>query len=126
MDFYKLWYQIDIIIYTGFAFYYKESANFILILFLVRLFFIQLSPSETYLQPPSETFTEEIYEKKYPLKYKAKGDIPVNATCSICVEDFNGKGMYRTLNCKHEFHPECIDPWILKCKSNCPLCRKDI
>jgi hypothetical protein len=31
----------------------------------------------------------------------------------------------RVLNCKHEFHKECGDPWLLE-HQTCPLCKANI
>ena len=41
--------------------------------------------------------------------------------CSVCTDDFvNGQDI-RVLPCKHKFHPECIDPWLLNVSGTCPL-----
>lgn len=41
--------------------------------------------------------------------------------CSVCVEDFEKGQDLRVLPCKHKFHPECIDPWLLNVSGTCPL-----
>ncbi len=41
--------------------------------------------------------------------------------CSVCVEDFEKGQDVRVLPCKHRFHPECIDPWLLNVSGTCPL-----
>lgn len=33
--------------------------------------------------------------------------------------------MLRVLNCKHEFHKDCGDPWLLE-HQTCPLCKANI
>ncbi|RMJ16584.1 hypothetical protein CDV36_003763 [Fusarium kuroshium] len=45
--------------------------------------------------------------------------------CSICTEDFATQEEVRVLPCKHEFHPSCIDPWLVQQSTKCPLCRSD-
>lgn len=45
--------------------------------------------------------------------------------CSICTDKFTEKDTVRELPCKHIFHPNCIDPWLLA-HSKCPTCRVDI
>lgn len=49
-----------------------------------------------------------------------------SGTCVVCQEDFSDGERVRTINkCKHMFHMNCIDPWLLQ-KSECPLCRAPI
>lgn len=57
----------------------------------------------------------------------AAGDKSDNGlACSVCTDDFvNGQDI-RVLPCKHKFHPECIDPWLLNVSGTCPLCRVDL
>lgn len=43
------------------------------------------------------------------------------STCSICTEDFTVHEDVRILPCKHEFHPRCIDPWLVQQSTKCPL-----
>lgn len=43
-------------------------------------------------------------------------------TCSICVEEFRRGDDVRVLpRCRHQFHPQCLDPWLLNVASTCPL-----
>ncbi|KAI9027188.1 hypothetical protein CLU79DRAFT_844001 [Phycomyces nitens] len=45
--------------------------------------------------------------------------------CVICLEGMIGGDTVRGLPCKHEYHAQCIDPW-LTCKSGeCPLCKEN-
>lgn len=46
--------------------------------------------------------------------------------CAICLEDFEDGVQLRKLPCKHEFHVNCIDPWLLTRKKLCPICKADI
>lgn len=41
--------------------------------------------------------------------------------CSICTEDFKVGEDVRVLPCKHQFHPACIDPWLINVSGTCPL-----
>nr|CAG8475922.1 6290_t:CDS:2 [Entrophospora candida] len=45
--------------------------------------------------------------------------------CAICLEDFDDGDELRFLPCKHEYHAECIDPWLIEKSSLCPLCKFD-
>ena len=51
---------------------------------------------------------------------------PSNPSCSICTEDFTPDSDVRVLPCNHQFHPECVDPWLLNVSGTCPLCRIDL
>ena len=41
--------------------------------------------------------------------------------CSICTEDFQVGEDVRVLPCNHQYHPACIDPWLLNVSGTCPL-----
>ena len=51
---------------------------------------------------------------------------PVNTVCPICTERFRHAQALRQLPCSHQFHPSCVDPWLLNRSSTCPICRSDI
>ncbi|KAF4453588.1 E3 ubiquitin-protein ligase SDIR1 [Fusarium austroafricanum] len=46
--------------------------------------------------------------------------------CSICTEDFEVGEDVRVLPCKHQYHPACVDPWLINVSGTCPLCRYDL
>ncbi|KAF2846901.1 hypothetical protein T440DRAFT_457389 [Plenodomus tracheiphilus IPT5] len=46
-------------------------------------------------------------------------------TCPICLDDFeSGETQVRELPCKHIFHPDCIDTFLLNNSSLCPMCKQ--
>ncbi|MEQ2209308.1 hypothetical protein XENOCAPTIV_028279, partial [Xenoophorus captivus] len=45
--------------------------------------------------------------------------------CAVCLEPFNNNQCLRVLPCLHEYHRECIDPWLLL-QQTCPLCKRSI
>lgn len=47
-------------------------------------------------------------------------------TCPICIVDFEDGDDLRVLPCegRHRFHRDCVDQWLLKLSSSCPLCRE--
>lgn len=49
-----------------------------------------------------------------------------DAECSVCVSQIKNSDSVRVLQCQHVFHAKCIEPWILKRVSKCPLCRYDL
>ncbi|KAF9946217.1 E3 ubiquitin-protein ligase rnf13, partial [Mortierella alpina] len=46
-------------------------------------------------------------------------------TCAVCLDEFEEGEEIRSLPCRHEFHCECIDPWLTRKSSTCPLCKYD-
>ena len=46
-----------------------------------------------------------------------------NATCAICLEDFNKNDIAQELPCKHMFHKECLAGWLATRHRTCPTCR---
>jgi hypothetical protein len=59
--------------------------------------------------------------KEYNQRLLEEGE---QSTCPICmVEDTQARVV---LACKHKFHLECIDGWLVRNHGDCPLCRGDI
>jgi hypothetical protein len=44
--------------------------------------------------------------------------------CAICMMDFEDQIEIRKLPCKHFYHPQCIDIWLVN-NSSCPVCKQD-
>ena len=56
-----------------------------------------------------EDFLEQIEEMKYTQSLNEFD----NDDCVICMEPFKeGKKIKRIPNCRHFFHPKCIDEWF--------------
>lgn len=70
----------------------------------------------------------EELEKLVPLRSSCnKSDSKyLDGNCSVCCEELNANKLHRELKCGHVFHPECVDPWLLNCNANCPMCRETI
>ncbi|KAF2868794.1 hypothetical protein BDV95DRAFT_123478 [Massariosphaeria phaeospora] len=48
-------------------------------------------------------------------------------TCPICLDDFEpNETQVRELPCRHIYHPDCIDPFLLNNSSLCPLCKSSV
>ncbi|KAM9811226.1 RING finger protein 215 [Neosynchiropus ocellatus] len=45
--------------------------------------------------------------------------------CAVCLEPFNNNQCLRVLPCLHEYHQDCVDPWLLL-QHTCPLCKRSI
>ncbi|TRY87705.1 hypothetical protein DNTS_018532 [Danionella cerebrum] len=46
-------------------------------------------------------------------------------TCAVCLEQYSNHQCLRVLPCFHEFHRDCVDPWLLL-QQTCPLCKRSI
>ena len=45
--------------------------------------------------------------------------------CPICLEAYQLQDKVRCLPCFHEFHVQCIDPWLAQ-KASCPVCKHPV
>ncbi|XP_040602754.1 RING finger protein 215 isoform X2 [Mesocricetus auratus] len=50
---------------------------------------------------------------------------PGMETCAVCLDNFCNKQWLRVLPCKHEFHRDCVDPWLML-QQTCPLCKFNV
>jgi hypothetical protein len=49
------------------------------------------------------------------------------SSCAICLDDYEAnETLLRELPCQHTFHPACIDPFLEKRSSLCPLCKRSV
>ncbi|XP_047086379.1 E3 ubiquitin-protein ligase SDIR1-like [Lolium rigidum] len=46
-------------------------------------------------------------------------------TCSICLEEVVVGDLLRSLPCLHQFHVNCIDPWLRQ-QGTCPVCKRQV
>ena len=59
------------------------------------------------------------------IKFKDLLKAPMSQ-CSICFEEFIPEDDVRVLDCKHYYHPACIDRWLIGHSKRCPCCRNNI
>ncbi|XP_067948267.1 E3 ubiquitin-protein ligase RNF13-like isoform X2 [Watersipora subatra] len=62
--------------------------------------------------------------KKLPLVEYQLGD--QYDCCAICLDDYLAGEKVRQLPCAHTFHKKCVDPWLLKSKRTCPVCKRRV
>jgi len=46
-------------------------------------------------------------------------------TCSICLSEYEQSQKIITLNCKHFFHQNCLEDWMVE-RTACPLCKTEV
>ncbi|KAJ5787123.1 hypothetical protein N7457_002113 [Penicillium paradoxum] len=82
-----------------------------------------LTPRDSELPTPIDQ------ERPTPTAPEAKNETMPDAgnfSCPICTDDFIKGQDLRVLPCNHQFHMECIDPWLINVSGTCPLCRIDL
>jgi hypothetical protein len=57
----------------------------------------------------------------------ASAGVPMHEApaCCICIDEYQEGDIVTRLPCDHEFHRECIGPW-LESHRDCPLCKQDV
>lgn len=62
--------------------------------------------------------------KKCPIMVYEKASV-TNSSCAICLDDFGENSSVRLLPCRHGYCIACIDLWLTKKSSLCPICKWD-
>lgn len=53
--------------------------------------------------------------------------LTMSTTCSICIDDFEeGETLTLLPRCKHAFHKQCLQPWLLERQGCCPFCKASV
>ena len=61
------------------------------------------------------------------LELQRQALISAQTACVICLDDFiPGSSIIRELPCHHIFHAKCIDTFLTRSSSLCPLCKRDL
>ncbi|KAG0453357.1 hypothetical protein HPP92_026021 [Vanilla planifolia] len=50
----------------------------------------------------------------------------ITETCAICLEDYRNGEKLRVLPCMHNFHSQCVDSWLTKWGTFCPICKHEM
>ncbi|XP_024028730.1 receptor homology region, transmembrane domain- and RING domain-containing protein 1 [Morus notabilis] len=53
-------------------------------------------------------------------------DCHAGETCAICLEDYKDGEILKVLPCRHEYHSSCVDSWLIKWGTFCPVCKHDM
>ncbi|KAJ7947621.1 E3 ubiquitin-protein ligase SDIR1 [Quillaja saponaria] len=72
-------------------------------------------------EAPSSSRTAEAKQESGKTEQSAKASED-ELTCTICLEQVNRGELVRSLPCLHQFHTNCIDPWLRQ-QGTCPVCK---
>jgi hypothetical protein len=61
-----------------------------------------------------------------PCRTSAGGPDEDEKECAVCLSQFANGDLVRLLPCRHEFHADCIDKWLLEKDRRCSCCRVDV
>ncbi|KAF2112181.1 hypothetical protein BDV96DRAFT_634379 [Lophiotrema nucula] len=89
---------------------------------------------------PSPAIEAETGLKAFPISRRSsapevtthqpgEGPLPTfsQPTCPICLDDFEpNQTQVRELPCRHIFHPDCVDTFLLSNSSLCPMCKASV
>ncbi|OAG10352.1 uncharacterized protein CC84DRAFT_1193833 [Paraphaeosphaeria sporulosa] len=82
------------------------------------------APSSSAL-PVHRTPEEEVHESglaAWRRKYGGR-----QRECVVCLEEYvDGISQVMSLPCGHEFHADCITPWLVTRRRTCPICKGDV
>lgn len=67
----------------------------------------------------------KINYKNINIFYKNSNIQPSNK-CPICIDTFKPNCINIILDCKHNFHKNCIKKWLVNESATCPICKKNI
>lgn len=100
-------------------------ANHIVFIILVFVLYVISRRIVTKLAMMDPIFSEFSILSSSLLKYKDVADRSM-PQCTICFDEFELEEDVRMLECKHYFHPMCIDRWLIGHSKRCPCCRGNI
>ncbi|NWS01695.1 RNF43 ligase, partial [Motacilla alba] len=102
----------------------------IILIFVVRtkcqLNRTQDSVQQQTLQAIGQLATRRYHPRARPApRWDSASSCSSAPVCAICLEEFSEGQELRIISCSHEFHRECVDPWLQQ-HHTCPLCMFNI
>jgi hypothetical protein len=79
-----------------------------------------LPQPNTRSSPPEKTASTSKFTKRK--RYTGR-----QVECVVCLEEYvDGESQVMSLPCGHEFHADCITPWLVTRRRTCPICKGDV
>ncbi|KAI9813923.1 MAG: hypothetical protein M1826_002356 [Phylliscum demangeonii] len=77
--------------------------------------------------PPGLSMAPQVEPKAVPAPAWVRPYAGRQVECVICLEEYvDGVSRVMSLPCGHEFHAECITPWLTIRRRTCPICKGDV
>jgi len=76
--------------------------------------------------PPMEDVVITLNEDELKSLKKYKLDKDLEEKCSICMIGSEKEQEITELHCIHNFHSECIEPYLKEYNYKCPICREEV
>ncbi|KAK6460764.1 hypothetical protein DFJ63DRAFT_315426 [Scheffersomyces coipomensis] len=87
---------------------------------------ISVNHNENEITPQQEDNTGTPTEEGSSSKITGVDDVHYDSgSCAICLEVLEDEDVVRGLICGHVYHAECVDPWLIKRRACCPMCKRD-
>uniref|UniRef100_A0A8C9FQ95 RING-type E3 ubiquitin transferase n=1 Tax=Pavo cristatus TaxID=9049 RepID=A0A8C9FQ95_PAVCR len=102
----------------------------IILIFVVRTK-CQLNRTQDSVQQQTMQAIRQLATRKYQARcrqasrWDSASSCSSAPVCAICLEEFTEGQELRIISCSHEFHRECVDPWLQQ-HHTCPLCMFNI
>ncbi|NXP54973.1 RNF43 ligase, partial [Heliornis fulica] len=102
----------------------------IILIFVVRTK-CQLNRTQDSMQQQTMQAIGQLATRKYQARcrqasrWDSASSCSSAPVCAICLEEFTEGQELRIISCSHEFHRECVDPWLQQ-HHTCPLCMFNI
>jgi len=79
------------------------------------------------LQVPAIPPRAPEHEKNASESSEWKKHMGKQVECVVCLEEYiDGVSRVMSLPCGHEFHVDCITPWLTTRRRTCPICKGDV
>eukprot|EP00051_Salpingoeca_urceolata_P026149 m.476254 g.476254 ORF g.476254 m.476254 type:complete len:319 (+) comp20483_c0_seq1:707-1663(+) len=93
-------------------------------LFMFTIFMFYRQRTRFHATRVERLSTEEVMK----LPTRVQGPLDPEAeldTCCICLGEYEEGDVQIVLPCNHFFHKDCIEPWLIRRRRTCPMCKRD-